>query len=562
MRWLPGLDLLLHYERGWLPRDLGAGLVLVAMLVPQGMAYAELAGLPAVTGLYTTVLSLLAYAAFGPSRRLVLGPDSSLAPLIAAAIVPLAAGDDAQAIALGAMLGLLTGVVCVATGLARLGAITELLSMPVRIGYINGIALVVLVSQLPKLFGFSTDSDGFLDGIGEFVSAVLDGATDVTALAIGAVSLALIVGMRRMNLTVVGMLAAVVGSMLVVGLLDLDVAVVGSLPGGFPALAFPDVGWSETATLSLAALGIALVAFADTAALSNAFAAKTGDDVDTNQEVIALGTANLAAGLFSGFPTSASSSRTAVADAIGSKSQLTGIVGAGGILLLLAFATDLLADLPSTTLAAVVIAASFTLFDAAAMRTLLRIRRSEFLLSMGALLGVTIVGVLEGIVIAVVLSLGNFVRKAWRPYDAELARVDGLRGYHDISRHPGARRIPGLVIIRFDAPLFFANAEHFRRRLLAAVHADPDIRRVVVAAEPITDVDMTAAETLERLIDELGERGVQLAFAEMKGPVKDRLHAYGLYERIGDAHFHPTLGKAVSRYVKTTGTDWVDWTDR
>ncbi len=563
-RWLPGLRMAKRYRREWLGHDVAAGLVLTALLVPQGMAYAELAGLPAVTGLYTTVLCLAAYAVFGPSRILVLGPDSSLAPLIAAAVLPLAIGGESS-VELAAFLALLVGGICIATGLARLGSITELLSKPVRVGYINGIALFVLVSQLPKLFGFSTDADGFLPEVGAFLRARADGAVEPVALALGLGSLAVILGLRRISRAIPGVLVATVLATLAVAAFDLGadgVSVVGSLPSGVPSPSLPSVAWGDAQRLAIAALGVALVAFADTAALSTTFAAKLGEDVDPNQEIVALGAANVAAGLFSGFPMSASSSRTTVADAVGSKSQLTGLVGAATIGLLLVFGNDLLADLPSATLAAIVIVASLTLFDVAAMRWLWRVRRSEFVLSLGALLAVTLIGVLEGVLVAVVLSLGNFVRRAWRPHDATLGRVKGLKGYHDTTRHPEGRMPEGLVIFRFDAPLFFAKAQHFERRVSELVRRHPAMRWLVVAAEPMTDIDTTAAESLARLLDELDARQVRLVFAELKGPVKDRLRSYGLYDRLGDKRFFSTLGTAVSAYVEATGIAWVDWTDR
>lgn len=563
LKWLPGIATARSYERQWLGADVAAGLVLTALLVPQGMAYAELAGLPAITGLYTTVAALAAYALFGPSRILVLGPDSSLAPLIAAAIFPLAVGPESATIALGAMLSLLVGVVCIGTGLARLGTVTELLSRPVRIGYINGIAVIVLVSQLPKLFGFSTDASSFVARIGAFLEEMIDGGTNIAALGLGLGSLAVIYGARRISHRVPGVLLATIGSIFAVMAFDAAVPVVGSLPGGFPDLSFPSVAVEDLLPLAIASVGIALVAFADTAALSTTFAAKLGDAVDPNQEIIALGAANVAAGLFQGFPMSASSSRTTVADAVGTKTQLTGLVGALAIVFLLIFGTDLLRDLPSATLAAIVIAASLTLFDIDAMRWLWKVRRSEFLLALGALLGVTLVGVLEGIVIAVALSLMNFIRRAWRPYDAILGRIKGVRGYHDVERHHDAERIEGLIIYRFDSPLFFANAEHFERRVARAVRSAPwPVRWVVIAAEPITDIDTTAADAMIEILEEFEARDIRLVFAELKGPVKDRLRAYGLYDRIGDDYIFPTIGSATSAYVHESGIDWVDWTER
>ena len=563
-RWVPGFGTAATYESSWLWPDLSAGLVLTALLVPQGMAYAELAGLPAVTGLYTTVAALVAYALFGPSRTLVLGPDSSLAPLIAATVLPLAAGGNTPTVAIASMLSLMVGAICVLTGVARLGNVTELLSKPARIGYINGIALIVLVSQLPKLFGISTDADGFVGRLGDFGRRVLDGETNGTALTIGVLSLAIIYGARRISPKLPGVLLATVAAVALVSSLDLtSVALVGALPEGFPVLALPSVEWREAGALAAAALGVALVAFADTAALSTTFASQLGDDVDPNQEVIALGMANIAAGLVRGFPMSASSSRTTVAHALGTRSQLTGLVGAVSITLLILFGNEVLANLPSATLAAIVIAASMTLFDAAAMRSLWQMRWSEFLLATAAVLGVLLIGVLEGIAVAVILSLVNFIRRAWRPYDAVLGRIDGVRGYHDVERHPEAARIPGLIVFRFDAPLFFANAQHFQRRLARAIKLAPwPVETVIVAAEPITDIDTTASEVLAEILDEFEARNIRLAFAELKGPVKDRLKSYGLFDRIGPANFHPTLGTSTTAYVKRAGIDWVDWTDR
>lgn len=479
-------------------------------------------------------------------------------------MVPLARGDPALAVTFASMLALLTGAICIASALARLGAITELLSRPVRVGYINGIAVVVLVSQLPKLLGLSTDADD-LAGVGAVLAALAAGDTNLIAFALGTGSLAIMMAARRLPPQVPGVLVATAASTVIVAVLDLAgaVPVVGPLPAGPPTPTIAAVGVGDLASLGIAAVGIALVAFADTAALSSTFAAKLGDPVDPNQDVAALGVANLAAGLFQGFPMSASTSRTAVADAVGAKTQLTGLVGAAGVVGLLVFANDLLAELPSATLAAIVIVASFALFDLAEMRWLWRVRRSEFALSVAALASVVLAGVLEGLAIAVGLSLGNFVRRAWRPHDAVLGRVDGVHGYHDIDRHPKATQIPGLVIFRFDAPMFFANAQHFQHRIASAIRAaEAPVRWVVVAAEPVADIDTTAADTLTEILDEFDRLRIRLAFAELKGPVKDRLRRYGLYERIGDEHFYPTVGRAANAYVTTTGVRWTDWKDR
>ena len=566
-RFLPGVRVARSYRRAWLGRDLLAGIGLTALLVPQGMAYAELAGLPPVTGLYTTIAALFAYAVFGPSRVLVLGPDSALGPLIAAALVPLLGGNDpSRAIALAAMLALLMGALCIVAGFARLGVLTELLSKPVRIGFLNGIALVVLVGQLPHLFGFSTDAQGLVDEARAFVEGVVDGQTVPAALLVGVGSLAAIAVCRWIGPGVPGVLVAVVGAGAATALFDLTahgVPVVGAIPSGFPSPSIPDVGFDDITSLFLAAAGMAFVMLADTATLSRTLAARRGEHVDMNQEIIAVGAANMAAGLFQGFPVSASASRTAVAESTGARTQLTGVVGAVAVLVVLFAATGLGQNLPVAALGAVIIAAAWTLLDVRSMVWLWRVRRSEFLLCLGALLGVAVLGVLPGVAVAIALSVANFVRRAWRPYDAVLGRVPGRKGYHDIDRHPEAVQIPGLVLYRFDAPLFFANAEAFASRLDQAMAArDDPIRWVIVAAEPMTDVDTSAADTLREMLDSFSSRGIALAFAELKGPVKDRLRDYDLYERIGDGRFFPTLGTAIDGYLRETGQTWIDGSDR
>lgn len=559
---VPGVRLARSYRREDLIPDLVAGLVLATMLVPQGMAYAELTGLPAVTGLYTTVAALLAYVAFGPSRILVLGPDSSLAPLIAAVVLPLAAGDDAVAVALAATLGVITGLVCLVAGWARLGMITELLSRPVRIGYLNGIAVIVFVSQLPKMLGFSVDGNDVIDTTVQTVSGVADGLGRPVPLLVAVGALGVILGFRRWMPRIPGVLVAAVASILAVALFDLTrlgVSVVGELPTGIPELSLPDLDGSTLVPLLVGALGIALVSFADTGALSTAFALRSGQRVDPNREIRALGAANILAGLFQGFPTSASSSRTAVASAVGSRTQLTGLIAAAGVVGLLGFAPDLLARLPSPTLAAIVVAASFALFDREGVAWLWKVRRSEFWLSAGAFLAVVVIGVLEGIAVAIGLSVANFIRRAWHPYSAVLARVDGLKGYHDLSRHPDGHQIPGLLLFRFDAPIFFANAAHFGRLIQAELGQSRGTQTVVMAAEPITDIDTTGAEVVSMLLDDLDRKGIAFGFAELKGPVKDRLRRYGLYDRIGEDNFFPTVGSAVRHHVETTGVPWIDW---
>jgi high affinity sulfate transporter 1 len=565
-RWIPGLNVLVTYRPGWLPRDLVAGVVLSTLLVPQGMAYAELAGLPAITGLYTSIWCLLAYAVFGPSRVLVLGPDSSLGPMIAAVIIPIvgSGGDPGRAVALASMLAMLVGLMMGIAGIAKLGFIADLLSRPTQIGYMNGLALTILVSQLPKLFGFSVDGDGLIQEAAGFVRGLTGGAAVAQALAIGGFGLLAIVALNRLLPKVPAILIAVVASIGVAAAFDVadhGVDLVGPLPQGFPPFTVPTVAWSDVTLLVGGALGITLVSLTDTISTASSYAARTGQEVRGNQEMLGIGSANLAASFFQGFPVSTSGSRTAVAVQSGARTQLTGVVGAACIALMLVFVPGLLRNLPQPTLAAVVIAASLSLADVSGAVRLWRQRRVEFSLSIAAFLGVALLGVLPGIGVAVALSVLNVFRRAWWPYQAELGRADGVAGYHDLRSYSDARRLPGLVLFRFDAPLIFANARVFRDRIRELARAEPAPTWIVVAAEPITDVDTTAADMLIGLDEYLNARDIWLVFAELKDPVRRKLDRYKLTGSIDSAHFFPTLEDAVAAYRALTGAAWVDSAD-
>jgi high affinity sulfate transporter 1 len=570
LRWVPGIQIVRHYEISWLRHDLVAGLALTAVLVPVGIAYAVASGLPGICGLYATVAGLLAYALFGPSRILVLGPDSSLAALILAVVLPLSAGDPKRAVALAGMMAVVSGVLCVAAGAARLGFVTELLSKPIRYGYMNGIALTVIASQLPALFGFGVDAHGLLDEARQFALALLAGRTNITALAIGAATLLTLLLLRRYP-RLPGVLIAVVGATVFISLQDLaavsgargSVPVLGVLPQGLPGFSLPSMGTQDIAPVLLGGLAVALISFADTSVLSRTYAGRTASFVDPNQEMVGLGAANLAAGLFQGFPISASASRTPVAEAAGARTQLTGVVGALSVGALLLLAPDLLRNLPVAALAAVVIASAIGLIEVSDLRRIWRIQRWEFWLSMGCLLGVALLGAIPGIGLAIAVAVIEFLWDGWRPHSAVLGRVDGVKGYHDIARHPEARVVPGLVLFRWDAPLFFANAELFRDRVLDAVAGSPTpVRWMVVGAEPITSVDVTSADALDELDKTLHEAGIDLCFAEMKGPVKDKLKRFGLFSRLGEQRFFATIGEAVNRYLESQSVVWVDWEDR
>jgi len=566
MRWLPGLVIARRYQASWLPNDLVAGVVLATMLVPVGIAYAEASGVPGIYGLYATIVPLLAYAVFGPSRILVLGPDSSLAAMILGVVLPLSGGDPHRAVALAGMMAVVSGVACILAGAARLGFVTELLSKPIRYGYMNGIALTVLISQLPKLLGFSIESHGPIRDLWAIATSVLGGRVNWTALAVGAGALAVIL-LLKSSKRVPGVLIAVIGATAIVGALDLaasaGISVLGPLPQGLPTFAIPWIGYDDAVPVLIGGIAVALVSFADTSVLSRAYAARLGVAVDPNQEMVGLGAANLAAGFFQGFPISSSASRTPVAEAAGARTQLTGVVGALVVALLLIAAPNLLRHLPAAALAAVVIASAIGLVETADLVRIYRIQRWEFWLSITCFVGVAVLGAIPGIGLAIALAIIEFLWDGWRPHSAILGRAEGVKGYHDITRYPDARQIPGLVLFRWDAPLFFANAELFKERVLDAVaNAPPPVRWAVVAAEPVTSVDVTAADMLEELDDALRERSIELCFAELKDPVKDKLKRFGLLTRFGDAHFFPTLGAAVSGFLRTYPVEWVDWEDR
>jgi len=555
IRWFPGLNTVRRYKSSWLRHDLVAGLVMTTMLVPVGIAYAEASGVPGINGLYATIVPLLAYALFGPSRILVLGPDSALAAVILTVVLPLSAGNPQRAVALAGMMAIVSGVVCVAVGLARLGFITELLSKPIRYGYMNGIALTVLLSQVPKLFGFSVTANGPLRQAWKIVDKVLAGSTNVVALVIGGSTLALILLLKRWP-RVPGILIAVVAATGAVAAFDLatraGVSVLGPLPQGLPLPRLPLVRVEDLVPILEGGIAVALVSFADTSVLSRTYAARLRTPVDPNQEMVGLGVANLAAAFFQGFPISSSSSRTPVAEAAGARTQLTGVVGALSMALLLVFAPELLRHLPHTALAAVVIASAIGLIEVSDLRRIYRIQRWEFWLSMACFAGVAVLGAIPGIALAIVIAVIEFLWDGWRPHSAVLGSVERVKGYHDIARYPEARLIPGLVLFRWDAPLFFANAELFHERVLDAVASSPTpVRWLVVSAEPVTSVDITAADALCELNETLHTGGIELCFAEMKDPVKDKLKRFGIFKRFGEQTFFATLEEAVGAYRAT-----------
>ena len=551
---VPGITAVRTYQRSWLRFDLIAGVVLAAILVPQGMAYAELAGLPPVTGLYTTIACLVGYALMGPSRVLVLGPDSSVSPLIFAAIVPLVvvADDPETAIALAGMMAVMVGLILIGLGAGKLGFVADLLSKEVQVGYMNGLAITIFVGQLPKLSGFSTDADGFVAEIEAFIDGFSE--RNPTALWLGLATLAVLLLLPRFTKKIPAVLVAVIGATAITGIFDLDISTVGTLPEGLPRPALPWTSVSDVAPMLVAAVGITLVSLTDTIATSTAFAARRGEEVKPDQEMIGIGSANIAAGLFQGFAVSTSSSRTAVADQTGAKSQLTGLIGAGMVALLLLFFNGLLKSLPQTALAAVVIAAAFSLVDLATLRRYLNVRRSSFVLSLVASAGVVFFGVLQGILIAVVLSILLFFKRSWWPHGEVLGQIEGEEGWHSSHNGAVAAELPDIVVFRWEAPLFFANAGMFRQQVRELVR-ERTPRWVILQCEAITDIDVTAADMLEQLDLELNERGVNIAFVELRSRLKDLVYDYGLFATLDAHHFYDTIEEALADIDATSKAD-------
>lgn len=556
---------------GWWRADLVAGLVLVGLLAPAGMAYAVASGLPPEVGIYASIVPLVAYALVGPSRVMVLGPDSSLTPLVLAATLPSVATDPTHAVAVAGMLAVLTGALCLAASAARLGFLAELLSSPVRLGYLHGIALTIGIGQTATVLGTSAPGESLGSQIRSFADGLATSGVDTTTLALGAGGLALILVLRATAPRIPAALVAVVTGIGATALLDLGsgrdaIALVGDLPRGLPLPGWPSLDATELRSLAGAAVGVAFVAFADTSVLSRTLAVRRHESVGENHELFALGVGNVAAGLFGGMPVSSSASRTPVAESAGARTPVTGLVAAAALAAVTLAAPGTFRLLPKATLAAVVLGAVISLVDLPALARLLRFRRSEFGLAMAATVLVAVLGPVSGAIAAVALSVLDFLRRVWRPHTAELVRVDGLKGYHDRARHPEGRVVPGLLLYRFDAPLMFANARVFaddlNRHLAVRSHEGDPARTVIVTAEPITDVDSTAAEMLEQLLADLAERRIELRFAELKGSVHEQVDRYSLLHGQMPDHTARTTGEAVKAYLRESGVEWLDWEDR
>jgi SulP family sulfate permease len=549
-RYLPGISVLRGYQRSWLRGDLLAGVTVAAYMVPQVMAYAEVAGLPAIAGLWAAVAPLVAYAILGSSRQLSVGPESSTALITATAVGVLVAGDQQNYAGTAAALALAVGAICLICWLARLGFLANLLSHPVLIGYMAGIAGLMIVSQLGKVSGIAVEGDSVLSELRSFVTHL--GEAHLPTVLVAAGTFVLLVALQRLLPQWPGPLIAMVLAAVAVAVLDVDqmgVKTIGPVPRGLPAAAIPDFSTIDLGTLLPAALGVTIVAYTDNVVTARAFAARRREVIDARQEFLALGAANLGAGLFSGFPVSSSGSRTVIGDAVGSRTQLYSLVTAAIVLLTMLFLGPALATFPLAALGALVVFAALRLIDFAELRRIARFRRSELFLALATTAAVLIFDVLYGIAVAVALSILDLLRRIARPHDGILGYVPGLAGMHDIDDYATGRQVPGLLVYRYDAPLFFANAEDFKQRALASADAaDPPVEWFLLNAEANTEVDLTAVDALEEVRRTLAGRGIVFALARVKFELREILASAGFIDRIGEDKVFMTLPTAVEAY--------------
>ena len=547
---MPGIKLVRTYNRNWLKADLVAGVTVFAILVPSCLAYGELAGFEPVIGLYAALVAMIAYALFGSSRQLIVGPDATIAILIALIVAPLALGDSARYAALAAALTILIGLTCLIGGYFKLGFVADFLSKPILTGYITATALIVIVSQLGKIFGIEIVSDDFFAQILELITK-LD-QTHMLTLALGLVTILGLILLKRFVPRVPGPLVAVVVAIIVSSLFnfaDLGVSVVGQIPGGLPSLQIPQVGPADLRTLLPAALALAVLIFADELLVARVFAKKNHYALDPNQELTALGAANVSCGFFESFAVGASSSRTVVNDDMRGKSQMVGLVAAGLVIVFLLYLTSLLQNLPKVVLGAIIVVAAISLIDVQEFRSLNLIRHSEFYLSLLTLLGVLIIGIVVGIAVAIAFSLAEFLLRIYRPHTSVLGTGEGVDGYHVIAPGGYNQVLPGLIVYGFNAPLFFANAPYLLDQVRDLIStAVPPVRCLLLDTEAIPDIDTTAADTLRELHQELQEKSIVLTIARANKPLRETMRLTGLENLIGAKNFYPSVRTGVEAF--------------
>ncbi|WP_155368556.1 SulP family inorganic anion transporter [Catellatospora vulcania] len=549
-RWIPqapGVVTLRAYDRTWLRGDVLAGATVAAYLIPQVMAYSGLAGLPPVAGLWAALPALALYALLGSSRQLSVGPESTTALMTATVIGPLAAGDPGRYAALAAGLAVIVGLLCLVCWAIRLGFVADLLSKPILVGYMAGVAIIMIIGQLERLTGVPVDGGTLLGEVWAFLKGI--GQIHLGTVVLGALVLAFLYLVQRQFPKLPGPLLAVLlatAATALFGLQDYGIATIGKIPSGLPPFALPDL--TDFTDLLLPAVGVMLVGYTDNMLTARAFAARHRQEVDADQELLALGVANLGSGVLRGFPVSSSGSRTALADAAGARSQVYSLTALVLVVCTLLFASPVLSAFPTAALGAIIVYAALRLIDLPGFRKLASFRRSELLLALAAFGGVLLFDILYGVLAAVALSVAEMLARVARPHDAVLGIVPGVAGMHDIEDYPQARTVPGLMIYRYDSPLFFANAQDLRRRALASVSQAPDVKWFVLNAEAIVEVDITAMEAVEELRNELAQRDIVFGMAHVKQELMDEMVSFGLAEAVGRDRIFHTLPTAVAAY--------------
>jgi high affinity sulfate transporter 1 len=551
----PGVPALLSYRLAEDFRyDLVAGISVAAVALPVAIAYAQLAGFTPVVGLYSSILPLVAYAVFGTSRQLIVNPDAATCAMIASAIGPLAAGNSELYLSLSIALTFFTGVLCVAASFLRLGALADFLSKPILVGFLNGIAISIFLGQVGKLFGFSIESNGIVPRLFEIFAKLPQ--THLPTLGVGAGSFAVLFVSLRFLPRIPAALVVLVVAGAATALLKLDaegVAILGAVPAGLPRLRWPTFPLEDLPSLAGVAAGLALVLFTSGTLTARSFASKGGYDIDVDRELAAYGAANIASALSQGFAVTGADSRTAMGAAAGGRTQVTGLVAAVAIAVVLLFLTDPLQYVPIAALGAVLVFAAFSLFDVHTLREIWKIDRLEFGLAIVTMLGVVAVGAINGILIAIALALARFVRQTARPRDEILGKVDGLPGFHSIERHRAAKTFPGLVLFRFNAPLTFFNADYFKRRALAAADsAGPDLRWFVIDAIPISDVDINGLYAFRDLNKALEARGATLIIAGRRTEFLNWLREIEFFRAEHENRIFPTLRQALKVCLRET----------
>jgi high affinity sulfate transporter 1 len=547
-----GLAQLRGYDRSWFRADMLAGITVTAYLVPQCLAYADLAGVPPVTGLWVAVVAMVIYFFLGTSRQLSVGPESATAIMVAAAVAPLAGGDEARWIALSAGLAIMVGVICIGAWAVRLGFVADLLSQPILLGYMAGVAVIMIASQLGTITGIKFSSGEPITRGAELAQRLAE--VNWVSAALGAAVVVFLLVLRVVKPLAPGTLIVVVITGVLVWVAALEqygVRVVGPVPSGLPVPSLPGISLEDVSALLGSALAITFVAYSDVALTGRAFAARTGETIDPNREFLAMGVGNVAAGLTGGFALSASGSRTAIIDAMRARSQVTGLVAAIAVVFIVLAVPWLIAYIPRAALGGIVVYAALRLIDVHGIVKLAKFRTSEFALAVIAFGGVIVFDVLAGILVAVGLSVAELFARVARPPAAVLGRVPGLAGLHNVEDYPDAQTIPGLVVFRYDAPLCFANGQDFRSKALAAVDdQDEPVQWFLLNAEAIVELDMTAAEALQQLVNDLHKRRVVFAMARVKQDLRSQLLRGGLMDVIDEEHIYPTLPVAVEGFER------------